>query len=113
MNIEISVDGSSVVDSFFLADKIDLTKKTDICGANIYDWQTRTVQFVINGSSDCLVRAVVLDTVRIHVKVVLKVSEFFNSDTKASFISKVASFLGINDYSRIKVVGSTTDSRFL
>lgn len=38
MNIEISVDGSSVVDSFFLADKIDLTKKTDICGANIYDW---------------------------------------------------------------------------
>lgn len=93
MNIEISIDGGDVIESYLPTDKIDLTKKTNICGANIYDWTTRTVQFVINGAANCLVRAIVLDTVRIHVKVVLKVEEFFSNDNKASFISKVASFL--------------------
>ncbi|KAL4508253.1 hypothetical protein ABPG72_003557 [Tetrahymena utriculariae] len=113
MNIEVSIDGGKVVEPYLVSDKIDLTKKVDICGANIYDWQTRTVQFVINGRADCLVRVQVLDTVRIHVKVVLKVEEFFSDNNKASFISKVASFLGIADYSRIKVVGTNTQNRFL
>ncbi|EAR99597.2 IPT/TIG domain protein (macronuclear) [Tetrahymena thermophila SB210] len=114
MNIEVSIDGGKVVDPYLVSDNVDLTKKADICGANIYDWQTRTVQFVINGRADCLVRVQVLDTVRIHVKVVLKVEEFFSETNKASFISKVASFLGIADYSRIKVVGANTQqNRFL
>lgn len=44
----------------------------------------------------------------------MKVSEFFNDTTKASFISKIASFLNIDDYSRIKVVGANTQTgRFL
>lgn len=114
MNIEVSVVNEGIIDSFLLTDNIDLTTKTDICGANIYDWNTRSVQFVVNGSPNCIVRAVVLDTVRIHIKVNIKVSEFFANNNKISFISKVASFLGIKDYSRIKVVGSTPNPvRFL
>lgn len=93
MNIEISIDGGNVIESYLPTDNIDLTTKSNICGANVYDWTTRTVQFVITGAADCLLRAVVLDTVRIHVKVVLKVEEFFSNDNKVSFISKVASFL--------------------
>lgn len=93
MNIEVSVDHGSVVEPYLVSDNIDLTKKTSICGANIYDWSKSTIQFVINGSSKCLVRVSVLDTARIHVKVILKVEEFFNDTTKASFISKIASFL--------------------
>lgn len=38
MNIEISIDGGNVVDSYLVNDNIDLTTKTNICGANIYDW---------------------------------------------------------------------------
>lgn len=43
MNIEISIDGGNVIESYLPTDKIDLTKKSNICGANIYDWTTRTV----------------------------------------------------------------------
>lgn len=105
MNIEITNGNEDIVDSYLVKDSVDLTTKTSTCGANIYDWTTRTIQFVINGSPDCLVRARVLDTVRIHIKVSITVDEFFNDTTKSSFISKVASFLGI-DYSKIKVVGT-------
>lgn len=43
MNVEISIDGGDVIDSYLPTDNIDLTKKTNICGANVYDWTTRTV----------------------------------------------------------------------
>lgn len=105
MNVEITNGKDEVVDSFLVADNVDITTKTSICGANIYDWNTRTIQFAFNGAPDCLVRATVLDTVRIHIKVSIPVSEFFNETKKSSFISKVASFLNV-DYSKIKVVGT-------
>lgn len=38
MNIEVSIDGGKVVDPYLVSDNVDLTKKADICGANIYDW---------------------------------------------------------------------------
>lgn len=114
MNIEVSVDGVGIVESFLVNDKIDLTTKTAICGANIYDYNTRNIQFVINGKPDCIVRVVVLDTVRLNVKVNIPVGEFFANNNKFSFISAVASFLGIKDYSRIKVVGAVPNpARFL
>lgn len=83
MNIEVSVDGSSVIESYLLLENVDLKTKSDICGANIYNWKTRTIQYVINGSADCVVRVKVLDTVRIRIKVVMKVEDFFNGATKA------------------------------
>lgn len=43
MNIEISIDNVGVVPSYYLVDNVDLTTKTSICGANIYDWNTRMV----------------------------------------------------------------------
>lgn len=114
MNIEISIDGGDIVPADLVSNNVDLSKKANICGANVYDWQTRTIQFLINGSANCLVHATVLDTVRIHVKVVLKVEDFFKNDNNISFLSKIASFLNINDYSRIKIVGqSTASTRFL
>ena len=76
-----------------------------VCGANIYDYKTRTISFAFNGAPDCLVRAKVLDTVRIQFKVSISAKDFFNDSTRSSFISKVAAFLEI-DYSKIKVVGS-------
>ncbi|KAL4508252.1 hypothetical protein ABPG72_003556 [Tetrahymena utriculariae] len=110
-NIEVSTDGGSPIEPF-ISNEV-LTTKTSICGANIYDWRSRTIQFVINGAANCLVRLQVLDTVRIQVKVVIPVSQFFQANNKFSFISAVASFLGIIDYSQIKIVGATSSSRFL
>lgn len=43
MNIEISIDGGNVIESYLPTDNIDLTTKSNICGANVYDWTTRTV----------------------------------------------------------------------
>lgn len=114
MNIEVYVDGVGVVESFLVNDNIDLTTKTETCGANIYDWNTRSIQFVINGNPDCIVSVIVLDTVRINIKVNIPVNQFFANNNKFSFISAVASFLGIKDYSRIKIVGTAPNSaRFL
>ncbi|KAL4484574.1 hypothetical protein ABPG74_019751 [Tetrahymena malaccensis] len=112
-NIEVSVDGSSVIDPYLPSDNVDLTTKTNICGANTYNSQTRTVQFVINGAANCLVRVQVLDTVRLKVSVNIPIQQFFQNNNKFSFISAVASFLGISDYSRIKIVGTSTSNRFL
>ncbi|EAR87205.2 IPT/TIG domain protein (macronuclear) [Tetrahymena thermophila SB210] len=111
-NIEVSIDGGAVVEPFLVSDNVDLTKNTT-CGANIYNYETRTISFVINGAANCLVRVQILDTVRIQIKVSISNEEFFKNNNKFSFISAIASFLGIQDFSRIKVVGAATGSRFL
>ena len=69
MNIEVTDVNDKVINSFLVNDNVDLTKKTNVCGANIYDYKTRTIQFAFNGSPDCLVRTRILDTVRINIKV--------------------------------------------
>lgn len=48
------------------------------------------------------------------MKVVIKVADFFKDNGGISFISKIASFLNIKDYSKIKIVGTLpSSSRFL
>ncbi|KAL4484526.1 hypothetical protein ABPG74_019703 [Tetrahymena malaccensis] len=111
-NIEVSIDGGAIIEPFLVSDNVDLTKK-NTCGANIYNYETKTISFVINGAANCLVRVQVLDTVRIQIKVAISTEEFFKSNNKFSFISAIASFLGIQDFSRIKVVGAASGSRFL
>jgi len=91
------LNDGTVVDSLLPTDNIDLiTKKTE-CGANIYNYKTRTVEFVTTGDADCIVRLKVLDTVRIHVKVTITTAQFFSNE-KISFLTTIATFLGI-DYS--------------
>lgn len=78
------------------SDNVDLTTKANICGANIYDFQTRTIKFVVNGAATCIVRAKVLDTVRVHLKATISSAEFFSDSNKFSFLSKISAYLKIN-----------------
>lgn len=52
----------------------------------------------MNGDASCIVRAKVLDTLRIHIKVVISSANFFDNDgsTKFSFLSKIAVLLKVD-----------------
>ena len=82
-----------------------LYNNTHICGANTYFFKNQTIQFVINGEKSCRPKLIVTNSIRLTVKFAMPIEEFFANDGKAKFIDKMAALLGIQDYSRIKVVG--------
>lgn len=87
----------------------DLTKKTTICGANNYYADTNTIEFVVTGNANCLVRVRQVNNVLLNMHLNLDYDSFLSNDKFGSFANKIAAFLDI-DPNRIKVVGHARGS---
>lgn len=74
------------------------------CGMNLYNSETNTITFIINGHSGCLVRVRQVNNVVITTHLSLDFDSFLANDKFGSFVNKVSAFLDL-DPARIKVVG--------
>lgn len=82
----------------------NLKNRVTICGANNYIMETNTIEFVITGHRDCLLRVRQVNNVVLSPYLTLSYDSFLANDKFGSFVNKVASFLNL-DPARIKVVG--------
>ena len=101
-SIQVLVNGK-IISPYVLSENVDLFSKTDICGANNFNPDNRTVEFVVNRKSDCIVRVRYVDSVKVNMRLSTTLEEFYQNNGVASFIDKMTSFLGI-EMSRLKIV---------
>ena len=109
-------NNDQLVKSFRLEEKIDLATKTNVCGANIWDWKTQTLEFVVTNDPKCIVTLRRTNSVRVSVRLDVKVENFYNNEAGADMLDKIAAYLGI-DTSRLRIVsirkeGSGTEFDF-
>lgn len=101
-SIQVLVDGK-IISPYVLSDNVDLFSKTSICGANIFNPDNRTIEFVVNRSPKCIVRVRYIDAVKVNMRLTTTLEEFYQNNGVASFIDKMTAFLGI-EMSRLKIV---------
>lgn len=88
----------------FRADQgVDLSSRNMECGANIYDADRRTIQFVLTNHESCKLRVRTVNSVKVSIRMDSTIEDFYSNDGEALFIDKIAAFLHI-DPSRIRIV---------
>ena len=98
-------DGSwTVVKPFMINNGVaeNLMEHTDVCGANNYHYHNGTIEFVVNGA--CQVQLKLTSSVRLSTRLEVNFLDFWNSNGPTTFMTNIATFLGI-DPARIKIVG--------
>ena len=75
------------------------------CGANKYFYDNYTIHFVLTGAADCRPRISLTNNIQLTMKFEMSIDDFFNIGGETIFIDRMAAALGIQDQSRIKVVG--------
>jgi hypothetical protein len=101
-SIQVLVDGK-IISPYVLSENVDLFTKTNICGANNFNPDNRTIEFVVNRNPNCMVRVRYIDSVKVNMRLTTTLEEFYQNNGVASFIDKMTSFLGI-ETSRMKIV---------
>lgn len=108
-SIKITLGNGTSIRPFSLAENKDLNDYTWSCGANIYDADNRTISFVVTKGDDCIVTATVINSVKIAMRLETTVEDFYKNNMAASFVDKMAAFLGI-PMDRIRIVNVRTGS---
>jgi len=83
---------------------VDLTTKTDICGANTFFYENGTIEFVVNGINNCQVRVRLSSFIQLSARIDIPIADFYSNNGATSFITNICAFLGI-DTGRMKIVG--------
>lgn len=91
---------------------VDLRNKTSICGANNFYYQNGTIEFVVNGQSNCQVRVRLSSFIQLSARIDIPFADFYSNNGVTSFITNICAFLGI-DTGRMKVVGVREGSTIL
>ena len=81
---------------------------TSICGSNKYFYFNYTIYFVITGN--CMVRISLTNSIQLTARFAMDIDDFFIQDGRTLFIDRMVALLGIQDFSRVKIVGIYTGS---
>jgi hypothetical protein len=91
---------------------VDLAKYTNVCGANNWYYWNSTIEFVVNGKSNCQVRLTVSNILQLTMRLQIDITTFYLNKGDLSFLSKLSAFLGI-DPGRIKIVSVNPGSAII
>ena len=94
---------SSFVKPYRVDQNIDMNSKINECGANIYNPDQSTIEFVLLNREDCKLKVRTINSVKVSVRMDSTIEDFYSNDGEALFVDKIASFLNI-DPSRIRIV---------
>jgi len=93
---------STFVNPYRVDQNVNLNTKISQCGANIYNSDNRTIEFVITNREDCKLQVRTVNSVKISVTMDSTIEDFYSNDGEALFVDKIAAFLNI-DPSRIRI----------
>jgi hypothetical protein len=83
---------------------------TSICGDNIYYYNNRTINFVVNEDLNCLVTVSLVESIQLTTHFAMTASQFYTNTVMSSYIDNLCALLKITDFSRVKIVGVYTGS---
>ncbi|KAM3144741.1 hypothetical protein pb186bvf_003050 [Paramecium bursaria] len=93
--IQVSVNGQVIKPGINVQDAhYDLNTMTNICGANNYFYQNRTIHFVVTGATGCIVQVKLAQTLQITSRIAVTSSQFFGSN----FLTYAIAQLGGDPY---------------
>lgn len=78
---------------------------TSVCGSNKFFYKNYTVHFVITADKNCQVRVSLTNSIQLTARFSMNIDDFFAVDGQTKFIDRMCAVLGIEDTSRLKVVG--------
>ena len=80
---------------------VDVTK----CGSNVFYFRNYTIQFVVTGDVNCLVRVTLTNSVQLTLHFAMNINDFWNVNGPTRLVDRVCAVLGISDQSQVKIVG--------
>lgn len=76
-----------------------------VCGSNKFFYQNYTVHFVVTADKNCQVRVSLTNSIQLTARFSMDINDFFAQDGQTKFIDRMCAVLGIEDTSRLKIVG--------
>lgn len=75
------------------------------CGSNIFFFKNYTIQFVVTGDINCLVRVTLTNSVQLTLHFAMNINDFWSVNGPTRLVDRVCAVLGIVDQSQVKIVG--------
>jgi hypothetical protein len=88
---------------------VNLTQYATFCGANNFHYKNGTIEFVVNGISNCQVRVKLSSYIQLSARINIPIADFYSNNGVTTFITNICAFLGI-DTGRLKIVGVRSGS---
>ncbi len=64
----------------------------------------------MTGNPNCLVRVSLINSIQVNARFAMSLDEFHKNDGATKFVNRMCALMGINDTSRVKIVGIYTGS---
>lgn len=105
--VKVGLNGEEILPMEIRSDssEVSLLALTSICGANKYYPSEQAIDVVITSNPECRPRVTLTNAIFLTAKFTIDIDAFFAADGRTKFIDRMAALLGIEDRSRIKVVG--------
>lgn len=104
-SIRVSNRGGVIEPISLLDNSTEQNLNVSLCGSNKFFYQNYTIHFVITADASCQVRVTVTNSIQLNARLQMDINQFFNLDGITLFRDRMCAVLGINDTSRLKVVG--------
>lgn len=103
--IEVQVRGQVIRPISLLINNGEAPLNTSICGSNKFYFSNRTIDFIVTGDNNCLVRISLTDSVQLTLHFAMKIDDFYRVDGKTRLVDRICALFNIKDQSRVKIVG--------
>lgn len=81
-----------------------------VCGSNKFYYFNRTIQFVVTGDANCMVRVLLTNSVQLTLHFAMPIADFYQANGTTRLIDRMCALFQIKDQSRVKIVSIYTGS---
>lgn len=80
------------------------------CGSNIFFYRNYTIQFVVTGDPNCMVRVSLTNSVQLTLHFAMDINTFWSTNGPTRLVDRVCAVFGIVDQSTVKIASIYTGS---
>lgn len=108
--IEVQANGVTIKPISLLNDNGEDPLNLTQCGSNKFFYYNRTIEFVVTGASDCMVRVSLTNSVQLTLHFAMNINDFYQTNGTTRLVDRICALFGIVDQSRVKIVSIYTGS---
>ena len=109
-SIQVQVNNVVVKPILILNTGPEKAVNTSVCGSNIFFYKNYTIQFVVTGDSNCMVRVSLTNSVQLTLHFAMDINDFWRVNGPTRLVDRVCAVFGIVDQSRVKIASIYTGS---
>lgn len=108
--VEVQVNGVTIRPISLLDNNGEGPVNTTICGSNKFYYFNRTIEFVVTGANDCLVRVSLTNSIQLTLHFAMNINDFYSVNGTTRLVDRICAVFGIVDQYRVKIVSIYTGS---